>query len=192
MPRISSTLPWLVGTRTRANRVAMGGATCARSAESPHRSATGGGRATPVQLRCHAAGTGSSPAADRSEVSDPVSSSKRGRFIGEPLERQPPEFHAERLLTWLQTSCWRGQSELTFREVHAAYVEMCADEYLEPQPWNPVAAELARLIRKPGRPLKTYAGAIDPVTGDRCRIRIYKIPPLAVAEVIRFRPRWDL
>ena len=104
----------------------------------------------------------------------------RHRRQAEPLERQPVAVHAQRLLDWLQASEWRGQSELIASEAKGAYTEMCCEKGLEPHSWNPVAAAFSRLIRAAGRPAKTYRPAVDPVTGERRRMRVYVIPKAKV------------
>lgn len=90
-----------------------------------------------------------------------------------PLERQPAQVHAERLRDWVGSSFWKGARELTAQEIQAAYREMCAEQFLEPRAWAPIASALARLIRLPERPLKTYRWAVDPSTGVSRRQRIY-------------------
>lgn len=71
------------------------------------------------------------------------------------------------------SSFWKGERELTAQEMQAAYREMCAEQFLEPRAWAPVGSELARLIRAPDRPLKTYRWALDPSTGVSRRQRVY-------------------
>lgn len=125
-----------------------------------HRFAIGDSSVEPMQYRCHV----------------------------EPLERQPVAVHAHRLMVWLQSSVWRGQRLLIADEIKSAYLEMAAEQALEPLPWNPVAAVFSRLIRVPGRPTKTYRSAVDPVTGERRRLRVYILPDKSSeGAVVQFR-----
>jgi hypothetical protein len=128
------------------------------------------------------------PGQHRSEIGDTSVEPMQYRRRVEPLEHQPVVVHAHRLLDWLESSVWRGQRVLIANEIKSAYAEMCAEQALEPLPWNPVAAVFSRLIRVPGRPTKTYRSAVDPVTGERRRMRVYIIPSASsVGTVVHLR-----
>ena len=145
-------------------------------------------RVTSLHAPAKVDGIGQAPVRHRSQTGDTAQAPKLDRLRDEPLERQPVDVHAKRLLEWLQTSLWRGQPELIAAEVAAAYREMCAEQALEPQAWNRVGNALSKLIRVPGRPLKTYRRVVDHITPEPRRKRIYIIPnpPPAVA-VVRLR-----
>lgn len=85
--------------------------------------------------------------------------------------------HAKLLLVSLIDDL-RGDNrcrEFSAKELMAAYGELCAEHNLTPRSWNSVGAILAKLLRKRGRPLKTYRRYVDRNGKDR-RCRVYVIP----------------
>lgn len=94
-----------------------------------------------------------------------------------PSARDVARHHAKLLLASLIEDL-QGENrcrEFSAKEMMAAYGELCAERNLMPRSWNSVASALAKLLRKRGRPLKTYRRYVDKNGKDR-RCRVYVIP----------------
>jgi hypothetical protein len=93
-----------------------------------------------------------------------------------PSAQDVAKRHAEMLLLSLIDDL-RGclEREFSAQEMMTAYGEVCAENVIAVRPWNGVANQLAKLLRKRGRPAKTYKRYVDKNGKDRRR-RVYVIP----------------